>query len=232
MSPEENRLLTTFLTQLSQVSGVTKDAQAAALIADTVARQPDAAYLLVQRALLQDQALNTARERITSLEAQLKTAASSPAASSGSFLDSGNNAWGRSASAAPIQQTAAAPLQYAPASAAAPAVAQSPGFFGGGGGSFLTSMAATAAGVAGGAFLFQGIESMMHHGGSSHLMDQQPNAFGGMANSVDNTPLSAPVAAPTESPSDNQSSASDDSAVPDVASDDSGSDSGGDDSYA
>ncbi len=230
MSPDENRLLSTFLNQLSQVSGVTKDPQAAAMIADTVAHQPDAAYLLVQRALLQDQALSTARERIASLEAQLKTAMSPTAASSGSFLDSGSNAWGRSAGTTSPQQMAAVsnpiPTQYA----APQAAASSPGFFGGGGGSFLTNMAATAAGVAGGAFLFQGIESMMHHGGSSHLMDQQTNSFGDMANSVDRTPSSAPAAAPIDTVPDNQSVSSDDSASPDVASDDSGS--GGDDSYA
>ena len=226
MSPDENRLLTNFLNQLSQVSGVTKDPQAAALIADAVARQPDAAYLLVQRALLQDQALNTARERIASLEAQIKTTMSSTVASPGSFLDSGSNAWGRSSGNTPIQQTAPVLTQYA----APQPVAHSPGFFGGGGGSFLTSMAATAAGVAGGAFLFQGIESMMHHGGSSHLMNQQGNSFGDMANSVDRTPSSAPVAAPVDTATDSQPVAADDSALPDVASDDSGS--GGDDSYA
>lgn len=218
MSPDENRLLTTFLSQLSQVNGVIKDPQAAALIADTAARQPDATYLLVQRALLQDQALTTARERIANLEAQVRSMPSVAQASSGSFLDSGSNAWGRSASSVP-PPVAAAPIQYATAPAVA---AASPGFFGGGGGSFLTNMAATAAGVAGGAFLFQGIENMMHHGSGSHLMDQQSNQFGGMANSVDNADLSPAAPSPLAS--------SDDYTDSDVASDDSGS--GGDDSNA
>ena len=214
MNADESQLLTTFLSQLSQVSGVTKDPQAAALIADAVARQPDAAYLLVQRALLQDQAINTARARIANLEAQLRSAPA--ASSSGSFLDGGSNAWGRSVNTVP-SQIAAAPTQYA----AAPAMAAPhPGFFGGGG--FLTNMAATAAGVAGGAFLFQGIESMMHHGGGSHFMDQQANPFGGMANSVDNTDLSQSAPSPLESNDDNSDSY--------VDSDNSSS--GGDDSNA
>lgn len=228
MNPDEFKLLTTFLTQLSQVSGVTKDPQAASLIGDAVARQPDAAYLLVQRALLQDQALNSARERIATLEAQVSA---TPAAPSAGFLDSGSNAWGRSAASAPMQSAPVAQAQYAaapPQYAAAPGVAPRGGLFGGGGGggSFLTSMAATAAGVAGGAFLFQGIESMMHHGNASRpLMDQQPNAFGGMANSVDNVnSTQAPAAAEPALSSD------DNSGVDDVASnDDSGS---SDDSYA
>lgn len=224
MSPDEFRLLTTFLSQLNQVGSVTKDSQAVSLIADAVARQPDASYLLVQRALLQDQALNIARERVAALEAQLRSAAPAPTSS---FLDSGSNAWGRSAGNTPMQQTqpaAAAPTQYAaaPVGAAAPHA----GFFGGGGGSFLTTMAATAAGVAGGAFLYQGIENMMHHGGgSNHLLDQQqPNAFGGMANSVDNV-SQAPLAAPEPVASSDDYSAADN-----VASDDSGTSS--DDSYA
>ena len=220
MSPDENRLLTTFLSQLVQVTGVTKDPQAAALIADAVARQPDTAYLLVQRALLQDQALTTARERIASLETQLRSMPSPSQTSSGSFLDGGSNAWGRSVNTVP-PPTAAAPIPYTTAPSATTMNAN-PGFFGGGGGSFLTNMAATAAGVAGGAFLFQGIENMMHHGGGSHLMDQQSNPFGGMANSVDNADL-----APS-SPS--QLLSSDDSTDADMASDDSNS--GSDDSNA
>lgn len=223
MSPDEFRLLTNFLNQLNQVGAVTKDPQAASLIAEAVARQPDAAYLLVQRALLQDQALNTARERIATLESQLRSIPATSAVQSSSFLDSGSNAWGRSAASTPMQSTAVAPAQYA----AAPIVAAQPhaGFFGGGGGGFLTNMAATAAGVAGGAFLFQGIENMMHHGDSSHhFMDQQPNAFGGMANSVDNASMAPPASA------DSLVSSDDSNLVEDVASDDSNSSS--DDSNA
>ena len=223
MSPDEFRLLTNFLNQLGQVGGVTKDAQAAGLIAEAVARQPDAAYLLVQRALLQDQALNTARERIAALEAQQRTAAAVP---SSGFLESGGNAWGRSAGntpTQPLQPVAVMPSQYTSAPMAAPG--SNSGFFGGGGGSFLTSMAATAAGVAGGAFLFQGIESMMHHGdGPHHLLDQQPNAFGGMADSVDNVNTAPSVAA------DSLPSSDDNGVVDDVASDDGGASS--DDSNA
>ncbi len=181
MTPDETGLLTTFLTQLTQAGSVAKDPQAATLIADAVARQPDAAYLLVQRSLLQDRALANATARIASLEVQSRAA---PAAGNG-FLDGGNNAWGRAAVAA-VAPSAPAQAQFnaAPVYANAPAPSR---FFGGGGlggGSFLTNMAATAAGVAGGAFLFQGIENLMGHHGSNHLMDSQA-PFGGMADSVD-----------------------------------------------
>lgn len=192
MTSDEMRLLTDFLKQLGQVGAVAKDPQAAALIAEAAARQPDAAYLLVQRSLLQDQALSNATARIASLEAQVRNAP----AGGGGFLDVGNNAWGRAATVAtpaavvaPTAATATAGQPYA----SAPAPSR---FFGGGGGgsSFLTNMAATAAGVAGGAFLFQGIENLMgHHGSAGHLMDQQA-PFGGMADSVDRVGAGTPSA--------------------------------------
>ena len=240
MSPDEHRMLTTFLNQLDQVGPVSKDTEAAALIANSVARQPDAAYLLVQRALLQDQAINVARERIASLETQLRTALSNASnslapssASSGSFLDSGNNAWGRSAGSASARTVAVGAPQFTQApsqvTAAQPVAAASPGFLGGGGGSFLTSMAATAAGVAGGAFLYQGISSMMHSGGAANAMGQGASPFGSMANSVDHA-AAAPAAAPIDTSTNTPSAAFDDSGYNDVASDDSGA--GSDDSFA
>jgi hypothetical protein len=179
------------------VQGIQKDPEAAALIADAGLAQPDALYLLVQRALLQDQALANASARIAVLEAQaVPVAAVAPS----SFLDGGNNAWGRSAvpvsaraynAPAPL---ASVPVASAPAAATMPAPA-SPGFFGGGGGNFLGTMAATAAGVAGGALLFQGLGNLMgHHGAAAPA--PQSNAFSSMADSVDKP---AAAAAPATS---------------------------------
>jgi hypothetical protein len=185
MTPQETQSLQDFLSQLTQVRGVGKDAQAEQLIGAALAQQPDAAYLLVQRAMLQDQALGAARSQIAQLQTQLQEARqSAPAGNGGGFLDPAN-AWGNSAAANPDGARRLAPAAgyatggtpQASALQAAPQAAASPGFFGGGGGSFLGSMAATAAGVAGGAFLFQGIGNLMgHHGGGRGLMDQQGNA--------------------------------------------------------
>lgn len=227
MTPDENRLLATFLDQLAQVRGIAKDPAAAAMIGEAAARQPDALYLLVQRSLLQDQALATANARIASLETQLRSA---PGATSDSaFLDP-RNAWGRAASAVPPAGAGSNPAFGYPA---APVYAQAPprtGLFGGGqGGSFLTSMAATAAGVAGGAFLFQGIESLMgHHGDAGHLMGQS-NPFGSMADSVDQSGGDFP--APRQEFLDNAPAVdSDRSSDQGIVSDDTGS--GSDDSVA
>lgn len=172
MNTQETQSLEIFLSQLVQARGVAKDPQANSLIAGAVAQQPDAPYLLVQRALLMEQALNNAKTQIASLQSQLQAAKSPPARG---FLDA--EAWGNTPTAAPL------PLASAPTATMAPAYIQpsalqpqppaaSPGFFSGGFGGTLGTVAATAAGVAGGAFLFQGIEHMMHAGGASGFMNQ------------------------------------------------------------
>jgi len=162
MSPQERALLQEFLQRLIQIRGIEKHPQADALIAQAVSQQPDAAYLLVQRALLLEQALEAAKAEIVQLNDQLRGGGER------GFL-SGTNRWGQreqpaqratlSADARPISAEPAGTLQ-APAAPAA----RSP--FGG----FLGQAAATAAGVAGGAFLFQGLESLLgrHDGLGSH----------------------------------------------------------------
>jgi hypothetical protein len=174
MTPQEHEKLQQFLGQLNQAQGVQRDPEADALISAAVSRQPDAAYLLVQRTLLQDQALEAAQARIAQLERQSQPARP---ASSGSFLG-GADAWGNSARtvAAPAAMPERGPAQYPQAGQGAYPQNQVPypgqrqggfsrfggGMGGGGGSSFLGTMAATAAGVAGGAFLFQGIGNLLN----------------------------------------------------------------------
>jgi len=169
MTPQEMQALEGFLNQLTQARAGAKDPQADALIAEAVARQPDAAYLLVQHAMLLDHALASARTQITTLQSQLQAA---QAGGASRFLDT-ENAWGVHANAN-ANPAAARPVMAPPPSApaplppepqATPAQAARPGFLGGGFGSALGGIATTAAGVAGGAFLFQGIESLFHRNG-------------------------------------------------------------------
>ena len=183
MTPQEKEKLQQFLSQLNQAGGVQRDPEADAMINAAVSRQPDAAYLLVQRTLLQDQALEAAQARIADLERQAQAARP---ASSGSFLG-GADTWGNSARSAPAPASAtperastlnaAAPNPYPQAGQGAYPQGQVPypgqrqggwsrfggGGMGGGGGSFLGTMAATAAGVAGGAFLFQGLGNLLNN---------------------------------------------------------------------
>jgi len=178
MTPQEQEKLQQFLGQLNQAGGVQRDPEADALINAAVSRQPDAAYLLVQRTLLQDQALEAAQARIAELERQAQAARP---ASSNSFLG-GADTWGNSARAAapasayPERNAAPGGNPYPQAGQGASSQGQVPypgqrqggwsrfggGGMGGGGGSFLGTMAATAAGVAGGAFLFQGIGNLLN----------------------------------------------------------------------
>ncbi|TSP13718.1 DUF2076 family protein [Cupriavidus campinensis] len=165
MTPQDTQALDNFLTQLTQARAQGKDPQAAAMIADAVARQPDAAYLLVQRAMLLDHALADARAQIAGLQQQLQQLQQGQAAQgygARGFAD-GDVAWGNSVGrgVAPV-----APMQPAPAAPMQPAPPARGGFLSGGFGSALGSIATTAAGVAGGAFLFQGIEHLFNGGGS------------------------------------------------------------------
>ncbi|WP_026075659.1 DUF2076 domain-containing protein [Noviherbaspirillum massiliense] len=162
MNAQESQLLQDFLSQLVQVRGVNKDPQADAMIARAMAQQPDAPYLLVQRGILLEQALDAAKAQIAQLQSQQETGR----ASGTSFLDPSSAAWGRSANSN-VQNAPAAdePVMERSYRQPPPMPAARPGLFNAGGGSFLGTMAATAAGVAGGAFLFHGIESLLgHHG--------------------------------------------------------------------
>jgi hypothetical protein len=163
MNTEESRRLREFLGQLTQIRSVAKDPEADRLIHEAASSQPDALYLLVQKALLQDQALRSAQSRIRALQQQLDHANhQQTSASQSGFLS--RDPW-----ATPAPQN-----QYSPA-----VTPVNPGYPPMGGptgptpiGSFLGSAAATAAGVAGGAFLFHGIEGLMgHHGDGSGYSD-------------------------------------------------------------
>lgn len=209
MNPQEHQILQDFLNQLAQVRGVPKDPQADAMIANAVAQQPDAAYLLVQRALLQEQALNAAKAQIAALQNQLQAAQPS---GTRSFLDAGN-AWGNSAGRAEQRPAAPAAMpgqpQYGSPNAPAPnapGFGARPGLFGGGTGGFLGSMAATAAGVAGGAFLFQGLENLLGHHQGSGLAGQQGLASSATENAATNDSTDQ---SPADSGADNSDMASD-----------------------
>ncbi len=148
MTLEERSQLNRFLNLLTQAQAGPKDAEAEALIAEAVRRQPDATYLLVQRVLQLEHAL---------LEATTRKA---------SFVGDAN-AWGRApAPVAPSQppaQPTASTLQPSPAAPAAPQPAPAqPSAWGSG---LFGTVASTAAGVVAGSLLAQGIGSLFggHH---------------------------------------------------------------------
>src|SRR5438046_1923504 len=194
MTPQERDLLTTLLDRLKStaVPGQPKDPDADRLIRQAVAERPDMPYYLVQTVLIQDLSLHQSQARIAELEQQgadANASQSQPTSFLGRLLGGGQSAqpagggasagpWSRSPNIAPPPPQQGAP-QYAQPGYAQPGYAQpgsAPGvgmLGGAGGGGFLRSAAATAAGVAGGALLFQGISSMFGHGYANSL-------YGGM----------------------------------------------------
>ena len=89
MNQPERDQLSQLLKQLVDFKISVKDAEADALIKEAVSRQPDAAYLLIQRAMLLEHGLNNAKARIDELQKQLQN--TQPGQSSSSFL--GNDPW-------------------------------------------------------------------------------------------------------------------------------------------
>jgi len=163
MNPQEKAQLEQFLQQLNSTQAGAKDSDADALITESVKKQPDASYLLVQRAMGLEMALQVAQKQMAEMQAQIDQT-SKPSG----FL-SGINSWGR-----------AAPAQGAPANAMAaarPAAgAAQPSSWGSG---MLGAIATTAVGVVAGSMLYQGIQSMMGH-------NSAPDAGNGLGHS--NTP--------------------------------------------
>jgi hypothetical protein len=160
MTPQERELILGLFQRLKPPPEGDIDGEARELIDVMVGQQPLAPYLLVQTALVQESALKGAQARIANLEAKLAQASSGagPEAPRRSFLSGllGGEAPGRQA-----YPQASAPQPAAPAAAAAAGPWGSRGAP-----SFLQSALSTAAGVAGGALLFQGIEHMLGYGGS------------------------------------------------------------------
>jgi hypothetical protein len=158
MTPQERQLLTTFLQELAQTRANPKDPEADALIREAISRQPDADYLLVQRAMGLDLALKTAQAQIEKLQAECDQA---KRGNETSFVGN-SSAWGRAAPAANAAQQPLPPLGqgYGRGAAPAGAPAAAPSAWGSG---MMANLATTAAGVVAGSFLYQGIQNLMGH---------------------------------------------------------------------
>lgn len=175
MTPDERALLQRFLQDLVQTRGVAKDAEADSMIHDALRASPDAPYVLVQHAILSDQALHAAQDQIANLQEQLQNTGAPPAR----FLG-GPSPWAQAADPQPQPQPQWQPQPQ-----------PSRGFFGpgpfasgGGLGSFLRNAGTTAAGVAGGALLFEGLSGLF--GGRGGGFGGFGGGFGGQPTEVVN----------------------------------------------
>ncbi len=168
MTPEERQLVDGLFARIRANPPADRDPEAERLIRDLVARDPSAAYALVQMTLVQEHALRLADERIRQLEQ-----APPPASTGRSFLGGMLPGQRGSVPAAGTVAGSVAPPPFPRQQAAAPFAGQGQPFgaqAAPAGGGFLRNAMATAAGVAGGALLFQGISS---------LFAGNPGPFGG-----------------------------------------------------
>lgn len=113
MTPDERHMIEDLFQRLAQSGSPDKDRDAERLIVDMMRRNSDAAYMLVQTALVYEYQLNENQNRIADLEAELATIRSGPQRSGGSFLggrvgsargsvpSAGSSPWGSQARAAP-----------------------------------------------------------------------------------------------------------------------------------
>ena len=190
MSPEERQLLQGVFDRMRNNASAPRDPEADRLIADNVRQQPYGPYFLTQAVIVQEQALQAASQRIQQLEQHIQTQAPAQSQGGGGFLSTifGGGA-SRPASVpapqqAPVwnqggampgggggfgqqgyQQQGYQPQGYPPQQQGGP-WGGAPQMGGGGGGGFLHGALQTAAGVAGGALLFDGIKGLMGGGGS------------------------------------------------------------------
>lgn len=205
MTNEERDLITGLFNRLRSADTPQKDREAEQLIQQSTTAQPTAPYLLVQTVLVQEHALANATTRIQQLEKQLADAAKAGGTQSsgqheggvGGFLSglfgghsagSTNQPAAQSQPARPQQAPPPMPQQYPPQAQGyaqpAPPYPSTVNMPASGGGSFLKSALGTAAGVAGGAMLFQGIQNLMGHnagpfGGGGGFFGGGGSGFGG-----------------------------------------------------
>lgn len=163
MNIDERERLSRLLQQLAEARVGSKDVEADRLIQEVCRTQPDAHYLLVQRNLLLEHAVENLQAEI----ARMKREQDLQRAPAGDFLD--NSAWGNTPVPPVSTPRAWSPAPTAPAPA--PAAISSPR-----GSGFLGTLATTAAGVVAGSFLFQGIEHLIgsHSERSGFLSDSNP----------------------------------------------------------
>jgi hypothetical protein len=196
MTPQERQLIDDLFDRLSRLENSPRDPDAQAAIAQGLRTAPNAVYALVQTALVQDEALRRAHERIQELEG-----GAPEQRQSGGFLDSmretifGQGQRGSVPNVrAPdmgggdrpvwnsgqVMQQAQPPgysQQYGQPQYGQPYGAQQPPM-GGGGGSFLGTAAAAAAGVVGGSLLLGSIRSMMGGGHQQSFGDTASHSGG------------------------------------------------------
>jgi hypothetical protein len=190
MTPEERDLIAGLFERMRGMGSIDKDREAEDFIARSVRQTPDAAYMLVQSVLVQENALQQAGDRIEELEdrvrelerSQPRAAAQGGGSFLGGLFGGGGSREEPRSSGVPAIGSRREPSRYdEPQGGGSPWGQQRAGAFGqgapmqqqGGGGGFLRGAVATAAGVAGGMLLANSIRGMMggEESGKAHASE-------------------------------------------------------------
>lgn len=161
MNTEEKLRVARLVTRLARAPETPQDEDAALELAALLKVRPDAPYLLMQRTLMLELALERAQAELEQLR-QTQPQGSAPARP----VNAPPSGWqpgvgGAAPAGTGYGQGAPAGPAYGPGPAAGPAAS--------GAGSFLRNAAAVGAGVLGGSLLFHGLDSLFHgHQGSGH----------------------------------------------------------------
>jgi hypothetical protein len=201
MTPQERQLIDDLFDRLAKLESAKRDPEAMSAIMQGLRNAPNAVYALVQTALVQDEALKRADQRIQELEA---AAGQQEQGQPGGFLDSMRDAiFGQNQQHGSVPNVRAPDMaggnrpawntgqvlqqgqpggQYGQPAYGQPygGAQQQPPAIGGGGGSFLGTAAAAAAGVVGGSLLASSIRSMMGGGGNHQAFGDTGSHSGGI----------------------------------------------------
>jgi hypothetical protein len=201
MTPQERQLIDDLFDRLAKLESAKRDPEAMSAIMQGLRDAPNAVYALVQTALVQDEALKRADQRIQELEA---AAGQQEQGQPGGFLDSMRDAiFGQNQQHGSVPNVRAPDMaggnrpawntgqvlqqgqpggQYGQPAYGQPygGAQQQPPAIGGGGGSFLGTAAAAAAGVVGGSLLASSIRSMMGGGGNHQAFGDTGSHSGGI----------------------------------------------------
>jgi len=170
MTPAEREMLADLAKKIAETPAADRDPEADELIRTNIGKRPDALYILTQTVVIQNLAIQHARQEIEELKQRLAQPVAPRPASS--FLGSGVSPSGPRPSGMPASPppppTEPMPL---PITQNAPPAS--------GASSFLRSAAQTAAGVAAGALAFEGIRSLFGGGGFGGWGGPHLGSFGG-----------------------------------------------------
>ncbi|WP_259423736.1 DUF2076 domain-containing protein [Coxiella burnetii] len=157
MNQNDQQLITQLTERLKKAQPVAKDSEAAELITQVIGSQPDAVYLLTQAVLLQEAAIRRLQQQVSELQAKVHSKKSFFSSLLGGARQSNSNESAPYGRTNPFGQS-----------------------------SFLGSAMSTAAGVAGGLFLFEGLnhlfsnhstlnsDSMLNNAGVSDILESDP----------------------------------------------------------